>query len=151
MIYERTCLQVAVSIIAFVPVSAGLAGVLFGLGVFENAPPLGQELGSQGASPDIASPDIVSPNIESHGRYLSGLLFAIGLGFLSTVPDIARQGPRFRLLTALVVVGGLARLGGLAAAPWPSVGMIFGLTMELLVTPALALWRERIEAMSRVR
>jgi hypothetical protein len=119
-------LQFTVALLAVVPVGAGLAGALFGIGVFEPAALLGRDA-------------------DSTGRYLSGLLLAIGLAFWSTVPRIERQGTRFRLLTVLVLTGGLARLCGLLLIGLPSVPMLFGLAMELVVTPALALWRERVE------
>jgi hypothetical protein len=82
-------------------------------------------------------------------RYLSGLLLAIGLGFWSTVPRIDVQGPRFRLLTALVLVGGLGRLYGVALAGLPAPGTVGGLMLELAITPTLALWRERVEHRAR--
>ena len=52
--------------------------------------------------------------LASHERYLSGLLLAIGLAFWTTVSDIERKTARFRLLTALVVIGGISRLLGVA-------------------------------------
>jgi len=119
-------LQVAVAVLALVPVGAGLAGALFGIGVFEPAASLGYDA-------------------ESTGRYLSGLLLAIGLAFWATVPRIEAQGVRFRLLTLLVFTGGLARLAGLLLVGVPSSAMLGALVMELLVTPALAVWRERLD------
>jgi hypothetical protein len=82
---------------------------------------------------------------DSHLRYLSGLILAIGLGFWSTVPRIELQGTRFRLLTCLVLIGGLVRLLGLVAVGTPTKGVIGALVMELVVTPSLALRRERLE------
>lgn len=123
---ERRLLQICVAVLALVPVLAGLAGVLHGLALLD-------------------ARAILSRDGDSHVHYLSGLLLAIGLGFWSTVPRIETQGPRFRLLTALVVVGGLARLYAAARAGLPAAAMAGGLVMELAVTPALALWRERLE------
>jgi hypothetical protein len=86
---------------------------------------------------------------DSHYRYLSGLLLGIGGGFAATVPRIERHGARFRVLTAIVVVGGLGRLLSLALRGHPSAPMLFGLVMELGVTPALALWQRRVARQSR--
>jgi Domain of unknown function (DUF4345) len=119
-------LQVVVAILALVPIGAGLAGAVFGIGVFE---------------PTVS----IGTNVDSAGRYLSGLLLAVGLSFWGTVPRIATQGVRFRLLTLIVLTGGLARLYGVFLVGPPSRPMLFGLVMELLVTPALALWRERLD------
>ena len=120
---EVLLLRTAVVVGGIVPVAAGGAGALGGAAL---------------------TGDHASAALDSHVRYLSGLLLAIGLGFWSTVPDIEHQGARFRLLTLLVVVGGLARLGGVAAHGWPPAPMVFGLAMELAVTPALCLWQARV-------
>ena len=127
---ERRLLQISVTVLAVVPILTGLAGVLHGLELLDGRASL-------------------SRDGDSHVHYLSGLLLAIGLGFWSTVPRIDTQGPRFRLLTVLVLVGGLARLYGVALAGLPAAGMVGGLVLELAITPALALWRERLERRSR--
>ena len=86
---ERQLLQIAVAIFGCIPVGAGLAGVLFGLDVFDpNA--------------------VLNRNLDSHGRYLSGLLAAIGLAFWSCIPRVETHASRARLLTAIVFAGGLA-------------------------------------------
>lgn len=123
-------LQAAIAVLALVPITAGLAGAVLGIGAFDPVALLGRDA-------------------DSTGRYLSGLLLAIGLAFWSTVRSIETQGARFRLLTLIVLTGGLARLAGLLLTGVPSAPMLFGLTMELLVTPALALWRERVEYVCR--
>ena len=81
---------------------------------------------------------------DSHFRYLSGLLLAIGLGFLSAVPRIERRSGRFRLLAGIVFVGGLGRLLSLASGGTPDASTVFALVMELIVAPALALWQWRV-------
>lgn len=83
---------------------------------------------------------------DSHYRYLSGLLLGIGLGFWSTLPALPRRTARFRLLTAIVVLGGLARLAALPGSGWPGLPMGAALVMELVVTPLLCLWQGRIAA-----
>jgi hypothetical protein len=121
---ERKLLQQAVGFLSLIPVSAGLFGVLFG--------------------PEGLLGDRVSVSADSHFRYLSGLLLGLGLCFWSTVPDIETKTGRFRLLTLLVVIGGLGRLLGLAVTGVPSFFMLGGLAVELVVTPVLCLWQTRI-------
>ena len=111
---ERRLLQAAFTLAAIVPVSAGLLGAL---GRWQ--------------------PD-------SHARYLSGLLLGIGLAFWWMVPTIERRGAVVRVLAAIVVIGGLARLAGLPETGL-KVSVVLPLVMELGVTPLLALWRERVE------
>ncbi len=121
---EGRALRLAVALACLVPLSAGLAGMLTGSGFLRGSPPA-----------DIAA--------DSHIRYLSGLLFGIGLGFASTIRRIEAHGARFRLLGAIVFLGGLARLLGLLLQGSPGPAMLFGLLMELLITPALCVWQWR--------
>lgn len=124
---ERRLLQAAVAICGLVPVGAGLAGIIAGIGFSD---------GAGGVSSD------------SHFRYLSGLLLGIGLAFWSTIPQIERRTPLFRWLTAIVVIGGLARLWALMTMGMPGGSMLFGLAMELVVTPALCIWQGRVSSRS---
>ena len=125
MIAERRILQLSVGLACLVPILAGLDGVLRG--------------------PAMAGLHDGPVNLDSHFRYLSGIFLMLGFAFASTIPQIERQGRRFRLLGAMVVTGGLAR--GLS---WLTVGAPgwehqLGLAMELLVVPLLMLWQARVE------
>ena len=117
-------LQIAVGVACLVPLLAGGAGAFLGAAAFgdPNAP--------------ISS--------DSHVRYLSGRLLGIGLVFVSMIPAIERNGRGFRMLTFLVAVGGLARLYGIVTAGVPGPPMLFGLAMELVVTPLLCLWQAAV-------
>ncbi len=112
-------------IAGLVPVSTGLAGII-----------LGPEL-LEATGPDYSS-------LDSHVRYLSGLLLGIGLTFWSLVPRIERVSEPFRLLTMLVLTGGIARFASLVVIGTPSWPMVGGLVMELIITPLLCLWQARI-------
>ncbi len=106
------------------PILGGGAGVLFG--------------------PAIVGDPAGSLDLDSHFRYLSGLLFAIGLGYASTVASIERQGPRLLLLTAIVAVGGVGRAVAQLQLGPPSAAMQAALAMELVVAPGLALWQRSL-------
>jgi hypothetical protein len=128
---SRRALQVAIAVAGCVPVGAGLAGILVG--------PAFAGLGAHG----ILSSAGVS--LDSHFRYLSGLLLAIGLLFWSAIPTIERRGMLVRSLTLMVVIGGLGRALSLLELGPPDDGMRFGLAMELIVTPLVCLWQRRVE------
>ena len=123
---ERRLLQGATLLACLVPLTAGSSGVL------ESAAML------RGVSEPLAV------DLDSHFRYLSGLLLGIGLVFLSAIPRIETKGTVFRVLGALIVVGGLARLLSLIEEGAPGPGHQFGLAMELVVTPLLVMWQARV-------
>ena len=125
---ERRLLQLAVVLGCVVPFLAGGSGILKGP-VFLHG---------------VAEP--VAADLDSHFRYLSGLLFAIGLAFASCIPGIERKTARFRLLALLVFVGGLARLISWLSMGTPGRGHVVGLAMELVAVPLLVLWQARVAA-----
>ncbi len=125
---ERRALQVVVAVLALVPLSAGLQGVIEGPAA---------TLGDPAAGPRPV-------DLDSHYRYLSGLLLGLGLLFLSCIPGIERKGTRFRLAAAVVFVGGLGRALSLALHGAPTWPHLVGLGLELAVVPALAVWQARV-------
>ncbi len=121
---ERRLLQCAVAVLALVPIGAGLAGIVTG--------------------PEFAVPAETHIPGDSHFRYLSGLLLGIGLAFWSLIPGIENRTEPVRLLTAIVFVGGLARLSAVFTEGLPGPEMTFALIMELIVTPLLCAWQGRL-------
>jgi hypothetical protein len=124
---ERRLLQISVAIAGLAPVAGGMAGVLWGPAA----------LGEQAQGP-----------FDSHFRYLSGLLTAIGVAYWTTIPDIETEGARFTLLTLIVVAGGFARALGMLIAGPPGTVMSAALVMELVVTPLLYLWQARVQRLA---
>jgi hypothetical protein len=120
---ERRLLQITVGLGSLVPIIAGAAGILSGPAMVD-------------AGGNVSA--------DSHFRYLSGLLFGIGVAFITTIPGIERQTGRFRVLTGIVVAGGIGRLISLLLRGAPDAAMLAALAMELVVTPVLALWQARV-------
>ncbi|SFL12561.1 DUF4345 domain-containing protein [Methylorubrum salsuginis] len=127
---ERRYLQRTVALVAFLPVAAGLYGVLTGID-------------------GIGTNPTVNVSADSHFRYLSGLQTGIGLLFLTCVPGIEGKATLFRFLTLVVVLGGLARLLGLALTGVPSLTMLVALVLELGLAPLLCLWQARVANRAR--
>lgn len=122
---QRRQLQVAVALAALVPLIGGAMGMAWGAGMMG----------------EVAAP----ARLDSHVRYLSGLLFGLGLMAVSSVPGIERHGGRFDVIVLLVGIGGLARLwAALALGTWWSPFVFLPLAMELGVTPVLWLWQRRV-------
>lgn len=130
MIRERHILQAVVAIACLVPILTGLDGVVRGAAMFRLAAP--------------------TADLDSHFRYLSGIFLMMGFAFASTIPHIEQCGARFRLLGAMVVMGGLARALSWMTIGAPGMGHRFGLVMELGVVPLLMLWQARVERQNRV-
>lgn len=119
---EKTLLQIAVAVAGLVPLTGGALGVI--------NPGM---LGVYGDRDGIA-----------HAAYLSGLLLGIGLAYWSLIPDIEKRGGAFTLLTAIVQAGGLARLVmAFRLGTW-DLPIALPLLMELVVTPSLWLWQQRL-------
>ena len=129
---ERRILQLVVALACFVPLSVGGQSILRGPGF-------------------LGHPPTIPTDLDSHFRYISGIFFAVGIAFATCVPRIERTGPRFRLLGALVVAGGLARVVSLVAVGAPSVGHLFGFAMELGAVPLLMLWQASVARRWRTR
>ena len=128
---EVRLLRIAIAVACMVPIIAGGMGVLLGPGMF-------------GINTATVAAD-------SHYRYLSGLLFGIGILFLTTVPRIETSTARFRLLAIIVIVGGLGRLLGVLFNRDVDALSLFALGMELGVTPTFLVWQARVAARRRRR
>ncbi|MEG3083201.1 DUF4345 domain-containing protein [Sphingomonas sp. PB2P12] len=119
---EKRLLQAVIAVACLLPLIVGGQGVLHGPAPFGHLAEVPRDL-------------------DSHFRYISGIFFATGSGFLSCIPDIERKGPRFRLLGGLIFVGGVSRGISLMAVGVPSQGHVLGLVMETVVVPLLMLWQ----------
>jgi hypothetical protein len=119
---EKRLLQAVIAVACLLPLIVGGQGILHGPAPFGHLADVPRDL-------------------DSHFRYISGIFFATGLGFVSCIPNIERKGPRFRLLGGLIFVGGVSRLISLIAVGVPSQGHVLGLGMETIVVPLLMLWQ----------
>jgi hypothetical protein len=122
---ERRLLQAAIAAACLVPLVMGAISIARGPEVIRG----------------VIAPE---PDLDSHFRYLSGLLFGIGLSLAACIPRIEANGAVFRLLGLIVILGGLARLVSLLVAGTPGAGHLFGLAMELTVVPLLLVWQARV-------
>ena len=125
---EKRLLQLVIAIACLVPLLTGGESIVRGAAWMAHGP--------------------VSTDLDSHFRYVSGIFFALGVAFVTCVPAIEHKGARFRMLGAMVVCGGLARVVSLVTVGVPSRGHLFGLAMELGVVPLLMWWQWRIECRS---
>jgi hypothetical protein len=120
---EHRFLQIALAVVSLIPLSAGLSGIWQGPEFYHVT---------------------VSTSADSHMRYLSGLLFGIGILVWWIIPRVEKPSEAFGALTAIVFVGGLSRLWSRIHVGGADGAMTAALFVELLLTPALYLWHRRI-------
>ena len=123
---EKRLLQFVAAIACFVPITMGAASMIIGPSILSG----------------IDDPPV--RDLDSHFRYLSGIFFMLGLAFASCIPGIETKTARFRLLAAMVVMGGFARILSAVDYGLPSEGHRIGLILELGVVPLLVLWQTRV-------
>lgn len=129
---EKRLLQAIVAAACLVPLVTGGWSILQGPGF-------------------LGHPPVIPVDLDSHFRYISGIFFAVGIAFASCISRIEIKGARFRLLGALVIMGGLSRIVSLIAVGTPSKGHLFAFAMELGVVPLLMLWQARFAKRWRQR
>ena len=120
---ERKLLQIAFAVAGLMLIGFGFAGVLFGANFTD------------------LSGNVV---MDSYIRFLKGMLLAIGLVYWSAIPDIERRGERIALVTFILVLGAVPRLMAVISHGVPTIGIIVGLTGELIVAPLLWLWQRHV-------
>ncbi|MBB5710081.1 DUF4345 domain-containing protein [Sphingomonas xinjiangensis] len=113
------------AITLLLPLSAALSGVISGPGF-------------------LGRPPLVPTDLDSHFRYMSGVFLGMLLLFASCIPRVEHKGARLRMLGAVVVLGGVARLWSLVSVGVPSIGHQVGLGIELVELQLLLLWQSRI-------
>ena len=123
---EKYAFQLVVALACIIPLFTGAQGILHGVHWLR---------GAESAT---------SIDLDSHFHYVSGIFFAVGLGFASCVPKIEQKAARFRLLGLLVMCGGASRLLSLMQNGTPSLGHQLGLVMELIIMPLLMLWQRQL-------
>ena len=121
----RRALQITLGTLACIPFASGLAGML---------------VGPRSLPGDRSR---VEPSLDNEYRYAHAIWFAVAPVLWSTLPQIERQGPALRGITATVFLGGLAR-----SLSWRRTGrphpVFLGATALELGIPALALWQHRV-------
>ena len=125
---ERKLLQIAFAIAGLVLVGFGLAGVFFGANFMD------------------LSGNVV---MDSYIRFLKGMLFAIGLVYWSSIPDIERHGERISLVTLILVLGAVPRLMAVIGHGVPTIGIMVGLAGELIFAPLLWLWQRHVSGVAQ--
>ncbi|MES2989098.1 MAG: DUF4345 domain-containing protein [Pseudomonadota bacterium] len=122
---EKRVLQAAMCLTLMLPMYAALTGVVRGPEFLDHNSALTRDL-------------------DSHFRYLNGIFLALLACYASTIPQIERMTSRLRLLSMLVITGGLMRALSWALVGAPTKGHRIGLVIELVIVPLMLLWQARL-------
>jgi hypothetical protein len=124
---SRKVLQLCLVILGLVPVITGILG-LFGID-----------------DPLYASLNLPhSPVLDSNVRFYSGVWFLLGITVLITVRSIERYFELYKVLWAMIFMGGIGRLISIALLGWPPIPFIGFTVLEIAGPPIFLFWHRRI-------
>lgn len=86
---------------------------------------------------------------DSEYRFTNAFWFATAPVLWSALPDIENRGERLRAVSAVVFLGGLARLLSWRRTGRPHPVFVAAIALELIGMPALVAWQAMVESRSR--
>jgi hypothetical protein len=112
---SKVVLVVLIGALGLVAVASGVSGMLFG------------------------PSDVVDPSfaLDSNFRFLSAFLAGAGGILLWSLVRLDKAGPALRIISALVFLGGCARLGSLASVGRPDAAYAAFIAAELVLPVAI--------------
>jgi uncharacterized protein DUF4345 len=122
---EKRLLQAVLAVTLILPFTAALSGVLRGPEFLDHH-------------------NALSRDLDSHFRYLNGIFLGLLCWYAASIPGIERHGARLRLLSSLVIAGGVMRALSWGLVGAPGLGHRIGLGIELGVVPLVLLWQARL-------
>jgi hypothetical protein len=126
----RTVLAIAGAAIVFLGMNVGLGGI--------------QTLGWQGSGDFVTVTDPALFAVrDNHIRFIGGVWLGVGLLFLAGAVALDRLRTVLVALTAMIFVGGLARLSAADPDLLISAAIAPSLALELVLFPLLGLWVAR--------
>jgi|SRR5271166_584794 len=127
----RRWLQFVAGTLALIPFLSGLAGMI----------------GGPSTLPGDHSR--LETTADSEYRFTNAFWFATAPVLWSALPDIENRGERLRAVSAVVFLGGLARLLSWRRTGRPHPVFVAAIALELIGMPALVAWQAMVESRSR--
>lgn len=85
----------------------------------------------------------VTPNIDSHVRFQFTWFFGLAVLFWYMIPRIEDHTTLFRIIVAVMFVGGLGRLLSISQVGMPATPIVAAMVLELLM-PLLIPWQSAV-------
>ena len=120
-------LQIVMGLLAIIPVATGLLGLL---GVAEPV------YVAAGVPPVVV--------LDTNLRFYAGVWLGLGLAFFWLIPTIERQTVLFRVLWAMIFIGGLGRLLSMLLLASPPVAFVAFAALEIVGAPLFIWWQSRV-------
>jgi Domain of unknown function (DUF4345) len=131
---SKLALQIVTGLLGIIPVATGLLGLL---GV-EDPPYV-----AAGVPPIVL--------LDTNLRFFSGVWLGLGLALYWLIPTIERQTVLFRVLWAMIFIGGIGRLLSMIMLGWPPVAFVAFTALEIIGAPLFIWWQSRVSQYERRR
>ncbi|MCV7254622.1 DUF4345 domain-containing protein [Mycobacterium hackensackense] len=129
--HGRRWLQVTLGVLSVIPALSGLAGIL---------------AGPKALPGDKSQLDATA---DSEYRFVNAFWLATAPVIWSAIPHIEQRTGLVRRLTAVVFIGGLARLVSWRTTGRPHHVFVAATALELVCVPAVMVWQSRIARRAR--
>jgi hypothetical protein len=129
----RRALQLVLGTLSAIPAASAAAGMWRG--------------------PDSVPGDhaVLTPSVDSEYRFTNAFWFAAAPVIWSSLPRIEDNGRILRRLSAVIVLGGLARVRSWRVTGRPHPSFIGATALELVGVPALVAWQDLVARRARRR
>jgi hypothetical protein len=124
---SKLTLQIVMGLLGIIPVATGLLGLM-----------------------GVEDPYYVTAGVpaivllDSNLRFYSGVWLGLGLALFWLIPTIERQTVLFRVLWAMIFLGGIGRLLSISLLAWPPAAFVAFTALEIVGAPLFIWWQSRV-------
>ncbi len=129
---SKLTLQIVMGLLAIIPVATGLLGLLGVEDPFYVA---------------VGMPPIVI--LDTNLRFYSGVWLGLGLSLCWLIPSIEKRTVPFRVIWAMIFIGGVGRLLSMLVLTWPPFAFVAFTALEIVGAPFFIWWQSRVSKYER--